>query len=103
MIGAGFSVWGKQAAAASGGERDAFTVFQYPALFALVLGLLDILLVAFALPETLPVEKRAKSLGQGVLGTLYLINPLSLFRFDALRKIDGKGQSKVRKNVSRAR
>lgn len=88
VIGAAFSVWGKTVAESGG---DPFTVFQYPALFALTLALLDIALLVFAFPETLPVEKRALSLGQGVLSTLYLINPLSLFRFDALSKMPGKG------------
>ena len=88
VIGAMFSVWGKTVAESGG---DPFTVFQYPALFALTLSLLDILLLVFAFPETLPVEKRARSLGQGMLSTLYLINPLSIFRFDAVSKIARKG------------
>ena len=88
VIGAGFSVWGKRVAESGG---DPYTVFRYPALFALGLALLDIALLVSVFPETLPVEKRARSLGQGVLSTLYLINPLSLFRFDALSKITDRG------------
>lgn len=88
VIGAVFSVWGKSVEESGG---DPFTVFQYPALFALTLALLDIVLLLFAFPETLPVDKRAQSLGQGMLSTLYLINPLSIFRFDAISKIARKG------------
>jgi MFS family permease len=94
LIGAGFSVWGKRVAEAGG---DSFTVFQYPALFALTLSLLAILLLLSAFPETLPPEKRARSLGQGVLGTLYLINPLSLFRFDAISRLDEKDVKSLRR------
>ena len=92
MIGAAFSVWGKSTAETAG---DSFTIFQYPALFALSLSLLDIALLVFAFPETLPEEKRARSLGHGMLGTLHLINPLSLFRFRALSKINSKGYTHV--------
>ena len=88
VIGAVFSVWGKSVAEAGG---DPFTVFQYPALFSLTLALLDIALLVFAFPETLPTEKRARAMGQGMLSTLYLINPLSIFRFDAISKIAKKG------------
>jgi MFS family permease len=94
LIGAGFSVWGKRVAEAGG---DPFTVFRYPALFALALSLLAILLLLSVFPETLPPEKRARSLGQGVLGTLYLINPLSLFRFDALSRLDEKDVKSLRR------
>lgn len=85
-IGAAFSLWGK-----SMGVEGSFLTFQYPALFALTLALLDVALLAFLFPETLPVEKRARSLGQGMLSALYLLNPVSLFRFDALSKIADKG------------
>jgi MFS family permease len=93
MIGAAFSVWGKSTAETAG---DSFTIFQYPALFALSLSLLDIALLVFAFPETLPEEKRARSLGHGMLGTLHLINPLSLFRFRALSKINSKDLRSLR-------
>lgn len=90
-IGAAFSLWGK-----SVGVGDSFTTFQYPALFALTLALLDVALLVCVFPETLPVEKRAHSLGQGMLSTLHLINPVSLFRFDAVSKIPGKGTHAIR-------
>ena len=35
---------------------------------------------------------QAKSLGHGISGTLYLINPISLFKYDAVSKIDRKGK-----------
>lgn len=34
---------------------------------------------------------QAKSLGHGFAGALYLVNPSSLFKFDALSKIGPKG------------
>ena len=85
LIGALFSLWGKSMAL-----DNSFTAFQYPAIFALSLVLLDILLVVLVFPETLPAEKRADSWGGGILATIYLLNPLSLFRFDALSKISAK-------------
>ena len=112
MIGAVFSVLGK----ASNGSS--FTMFQYPALFSLTMATLDIILMVLFFKETLPPERRvshchyfffvldhykvfilfcfsyiqAKSLGHGISGTLYLINPVSLFKYDAVSKIDRKGK-----------
>ena len=34
---------------------------------------------------------QAKSLGHGIRGTLYLINPVSLFKYSAISRIDRKG------------
>ena len=35
---------------------------------------------------------QAKSLGHGISGTLYLVNPVSLFKYDAVSRIDRKGE-----------
>ena len=108
MIGAVFSVLGKE------GNGSSFTMFQYPALFSLTMATLDIILMVLLFKETLPLERRvsqchrfffvldhckvfvshlqAKSLGHGISGTLYLINPVSLFKYDAVSKIDRKGK-----------
>ena len=50
-IGAGFSIMGH-------GNEGSFLAFQYPALFALTLTLINIGLVAGLLSETLPPEQR---------------------------------------------
>ncbi len=49
-IGAAFSVFGR--------TEDSFLAFQYPALFALSLTLLNIGLVTWLMPETLPAHQR---------------------------------------------
>jgi len=85
MIGAAFSILGRQS-----GAVDSFTTFQYPALFALTLATIDILFVATLFRESLPPERRASSLGSGIQGTLYLINPVSLFKYDAVVRIAQK-------------
>lgn len=79
--GALFSILG------STSEAQSYTSFQYPALFSLCLAASDVLLVYTLLPETLPSHRRAKSLGHGFKAAIQLINPLSLFRFDAVQKI----------------
>ena len=51
-IGAAFSVWGKTEGVSS------FTTFQYPAMFALSLSLLNIILVTAVFRESLPHKQR---------------------------------------------
>ncbi|XP_065920983.1 major facilitator superfamily domain-containing protein 10-like [Dysidea avara] len=80
-IGAMFSILG------STSEAQSYSIFQYPALFSLCMAAGDVLLIYALLPETLPSNRRAKSLGYGVKSALQLINPVSLFRFDAMSKI----------------
>lgn len=82
MIGAFFSILGKQE-----GSVASFSAFQYPALFSLTLAIIDFLFMVVTFQETLPSESRAKSLGHGIMGTIHLINPVSLFKFDAINKI----------------
>ncbi len=53
MIGAMFSVMGKNY-----GEAGSFTMFQYPAVFALTLAVLDIVFIAAFFTETLPLQNR---------------------------------------------
>ena len=111
MIGAVFSVLGKES------NGSSFTMFQYPALYSLTMARIDIVVMVLLFKETLPPERRvsqshcffftldhcknilfdlfilqAKSLGHGISGTLYLINPVSLFKYDAVSKIDRKGK-----------
>ncbi|XP_014681730.1 PREDICTED: major facilitator superfamily domain-containing protein 10-like [Priapulus caudatus] len=61
-----------------------------PALFALTLAVIDILVIFVAFKETLPAERRSKSLGSGVSGALDYINPVSLFRFSAVQQVSVK-------------
>ena len=58
--------------------------FAIPAYFALAMCLLDIVIVYFFLPETLPEEKRASSLYLSVQEGLDLINPKKMFAFRAV-------------------
>ncbi len=61
-IGAAFSVLAR-------GENS-FLAFQYPAMFALSLTLLNIGLVAGLMPETLPADQRVGD--NQVINTLYI-------------------------------
>ena len=56
MIGAGFSVLGKQH------NGSSFTMFQYPALFSLAMATIDIILMTVLFKETLPLERRVSKL-----------------------------------------
>lgn len=38
---------------------------------------------------------QAKSLGHGLSGTLYLINPVSLFKYDAVSRMERKGEFRL--------
>ena len=58
MIGAAFSTMGRKS-----DTSDSFTTFQYPALFALSLAIIDILFVAAMFRETLPLERRVRYSG----------------------------------------
>lgn len=72
------------------------TFFIAPALFSLCLTLADIVYVSGFLPETLPLEKRAKSIFSSFKEITHLINPLALFKFYAVpstRTYPAKGAS----------
>ena len=73
-----------------------FGVFQYPAMFALSLTIINILFVYFFLEESLPHHERAKSFGHGFKSALYLSNPYSLLRFDAVVKYTQEELSSMR-------
>lgn len=61
--------------------------FVAPALLALVLVSVDILYVAMFLRESLPREKRTKSLESSLVKALDFINPVSLFAFKPVKNI----------------
>lgn len=52
--------------------------------------------IVVAFKETLPQEKRAKSISSGWQNTSYLINPVSLFKFSSVQNITKKDLSDVR-------
>ena len=53
-IGAAFSIWGR-----SSGDSS-YAMFQYPALFSLLMALLNIIIMLVFFKDTLPVEKRVR-------------------------------------------
>lgn len=75
VIGAIFS---KQSESSSG------TLYVLPAIFTLAVISADILFLLCFLKETLPQNKRAKSLTSEIKNALQFINPVSLFKFDAV-------------------
>ncbi|XP_053407430.1 major facilitator superfamily domain-containing protein 10-like [Mercenaria mercenaria] len=88
LIGAIFSRWARE-------QQGEFYVM--PALFALILSVIDVIYVAMVFKETLPHSKRAKSISSGWQNTSYLINPFSLFRFSSVTGISQKDMSDIRK------
>ena len=75
-------MWGKQ--------QEAGTWYVYPALFALVLSLTDILYFALFFKESLPPAKRSQSTAQTLGQVAGYINPLQLFRFASLTNLEEK-------------
>lgn len=61
--------------------------FVYPALFAMCLAGMDILFCIICLKETLPLEKRAKTVINSLSQALELISIRSLFKFDAIKNL----------------
>lgn len=78
MIGAVFSRFS---------DKSSENWFVYPALFAMFLGALDILFCLFCLKETLPIEKRAKTVINSLSQAIEHISIKSLFRFDAVKNL----------------
>lgn len=82
MIGAAFSMWGKQ--------QESATWYIYPAVFALILSVIDIFYLAVFLKESLPESKRNQSTSETLEQALGYINPLQLFRFASLSNLEEK-------------
>merc|ERR1719158_819689 len=84
MIGAAFSLWGKEA----GGEW-----YVYPAIFALGLSVVDILFLSVFFKESLPVHKRSAT---SLLATAKsYIHPLHLFRCSSIEGLETKEHSNL--------
>lgn len=78
MIGAVFSKFS---------DKSSDHWFVFPALFAMCLAGLDILFCLLCLKETLPIEKRAKTVINSLSQALEHISIKSLFRFDAVKNL----------------
>lgn len=61
--------------------------FVFPALFAMLLAGCDILFCLLCLKETLPIEKRAKTVINSLSQAMELISIKALFRFDAVKNL----------------
>ncbi|KAL0269801.1 UNVERIFIED_CONTAM: hypothetical protein PYX00_007411 [Menopon gallinae] len=81
LIGAAFAKWSQ------GQTGDWFVV---PALFALLLSLADLLFITFYFKESLPKEKRAKSLANSLNQAIAYINFKAIFKFQAVKNINKK-------------
>lgn len=78
---------------ARGSSFDADSLVNRPAILALSLALLDILLVVLFLKESLPADKRVSSFGNSLQSAQNLINPFSLFNFTAVQRATTKDKS----------
>jgi len=88
MIGAGFSIWGKEA----GGEW-----YVYPALFALGLSVLDVIFIAVFFKESLPPHKRSSLPPSSLSNTISsYIHPLHLFRFSSITGLKEEEHANLR-------
>lgn len=78
MIGAIFSRYS---------DKSTENWFVFPALFAMCLAALDVLFCLFCLKETLPAEKRTKTVINSLSQAIEHISIKSLFRFDAVKNL----------------
>ena len=79
MIGAAFSVWGKQ--------QQSSDWYIYPAMFALLLSIIDVFYFIIFFRESLPASKRNQSTSATVQQALEYINPVKLFKFASLSNL----------------
>lgn len=100
LIGVAFSIGfivgpliGAQFAVASKGSSE---FYVGPALFALILALLDIVFLSIMFTESLPQEKRAHSVASSLSGAFSYVNPVSLFTFQPVQKLPLKDHQVLR-------
>lgn len=79
MIGAAFSMWGKQ--------QQSSDWYIYPAVFALSLSIVDIFYFIFFFKESLPLARRNQSTSATFQQALEYINPVKLFKFSSLSNL----------------
>nr|CAG4648077.1 EOG090X09U7 [Moina brachiata]SVE93135.1 EOG090X09U7 [Moina brachiata] len=87
VTGAAFSVWGVD-------SSEQGNWWYWPAVFSLCLGTLNIAFVYFLFQESLPKDKRARSLQLNQ--TWNLVNPVSLFKFQLAENIEKNDLAKLR-------
>ncbi len=87
IIGAAFSIWGK--------EREG-AWFAYPAGFALTLALAQLVYLYLFFEETLPEGQRLRTLGEAVSQAAVYVNPVSLFRFASIRNLTPHDERSLR-------
>ncbi|KFM77142.1 Major facilitator superfamily domain-containing protein 10, partial [Stegodyphus mimosarum] len=68
-----------------------------PAVFALVMAATDIVILIFCFKESLPKDKRASSIGQGLSEAYQFINPPSLFSFSPVIDIQPEEKRALQK------
>ena len=88
LVGAGFAVWAK--------GKNSQDWFVYPASVALTLSILDLIYIALKFKETLPQEKRLKSLDEAITQAFTYINPVSLFKFESLTNLKADEKAALR-------
>ncbi|CAL1274847.1 unnamed protein product [Larinioides sclopetarius] len=82
---------------ASRGIKFSQNFYVLPALFALTMTIIDIFLLVIFFKESLPKEKRASSVGQGLSEAYQFINPLSLFSFNPVTNMKPADKSALKK------
>lgn len=65
--------------------------YALPAMFAFFLSMCDLFYVAINMKESLPIQRRAKSLVHGISGALTYINPTDLFQFNGVSGLTYSG------------
>jgi len=81
MIGAAFSMWGKT----QSGEW-----YMYPAMFAFILSIVDIIYLAVFLKESLPENRRNPSTSATLSQAYSYLDPFQLFKFASLNNLEKK-------------
>ncbi|XP_055938095.1 major facilitator superfamily domain-containing protein 10-like [Argiope bruennichi] len=71
----------------SQGVKCSQNFYFLPTIFALIMTIIDIFLLVFCFKESLPKEKRALFVGQGLPKAFQFINPFSLFSFNPVINI----------------
>jgi len=93
MIGAGFSMWGKQSQSADW--------YFYPALFALTLSIVDVFYFVIFFKESLPASRRNQSTSATFQQALEYVNPVKLFKFSSLANLE-KSKHEELQNIGTA-
>merc|ERR1719466_655422 len=81
MIGAAFSMWGR-------GQSGEWYI--YPAMFAFMLSIVDIIYLAVYLKESLPEHRRNPSTSATLSQAYSYLDPFQLFKFASLTNLEQK-------------